>query len=845
MKLPATGLIESTCEHIGLSSSTRDDPRLVSALEQYQNEWKAGIAPCRETFLARYPEIASELGDCLDGLLLLQSGPFPWSTPSKPDGKAPWAQLGDYRILREVGRGGMGVVYEALQVSLDRRVALKVLPPAASNESRQRFQVEAQAAAHLHHPHIVPIFSVGTDLGVDYYAMQFIEGRTLSGIIDDLRRQNDSTQVYVKSTKATKTTNTPGTQTLPPSDATPGKGSSTSTLTSLSDPSHRGRPFFRSVARLGLQAAEALDHAHALGVLHRDVKPSNLMVDLYGDLWVTDFGLARFRDDVSLTQTGDIVGTLRYMSPEQALGRRVLIDQRVDLYSLGATLYELATLKPVFDGHDRQELLAKISVEEPIPPRKVNAAIPRDLETILLKAMSKDVGKRYTTARDLADDLRRFLDDHPIKARRPTALDHTAKWARRHRTSLSAMLIAFVAATSVGSVLLWRERQQTLHALDELKEGRKRERDAMRFVFRVSDGIMMQAMSTLAASDPSKGDEPDGFYRNALGAYQQIAEQYRSSPDMRMIAADAYRRVGFVLMILRYVKSTQPFLNADAEGAYRHSLALCEDEIQANPTAVDPRRMKATVLMELADMLRSIRGFQAAEPLFREAESIRRSLVEGPHRTQQLLEEWSYNQFRWCEILLTAGHYAEAERTFRESTKLSPNPLATELRWGVLLSMTGRHKEAKQAFETVLQQSPENPEALNDLAWLLASRPNSPVHAPARAVELAEKAVQKAPDVASYWNTLGMARYRMERWDDAKAALEKSMQLHEPDATDWLILAMIDHKRGKTAEAQRRYTQACSWMKGRNIQEPDFLAMRDEASKLLGEKGASTLPGTP
>ena len=197
------------------------------------------------------------------------------------------------------------------------------------------------------------------------------------------------------------------------------------------------------VAALGIQAAEALDHAHKYGIVHRDIKPANLLLDVEGNLWITDFGLARLQDDAGLTITGDLLGTLRYMSPEQALAKRGYLDHRTDIYSLGATLYELLTLRPAIDGQDRQEVLRKIAQDEPTPLRRLNPAIPRELETILLKAMSKEPGSRYDTAQELADDLRHFLEHRPIRARRPSLAERAAKWAHRHRTIVaSAVVIA-------------------------------------------------------------------------------------------------------------------------------------------------------------------------------------------------------------------------------------------------------------------------------------------------------------------------------------------------------------------------------------------------------------------
>ncbi len=266
----------------------------------------------------------------------------------------------------------MGVVYEAVQVSLGRRVALKVLPNAAALDPRhlQRFHVEAQAAASLNHPHIVPVFATGT-----------AEGDPL--LRDAVHRRTR-----------------------------PGAGHPR--IAARRAGGHRGRPpraeyahaaldprgsFARDVARLARQAAEALEHAHANDVLHRDIKPSNLMIDDHGQLWITDFGLARVRGGLDLTQTGDALGTPRYMSPEQALGRRAPLDGRTDIYSLGVTIYELLTLRPAFSGDDRLEVLRQIAQDEPMPPRKLDPTIPVDLETIVLKAMAKSPADRYADGR--------------------------------------------------------------------------------------------------------------------------------------------------------------------------------------------------------------------------------------------------------------------------------------------------------------------------------------------------------------------------------------------------------------------------------------------------------------
>jgi WD40 repeat protein len=340
-------------------------------------------------------------------------------------------RLADFEIVRIIGRGGMGVVYEAIQKSLGRRVALKILPAFAANDPRKvrRFQVEAQAAAGLQHSHIVPVHLVGAENGLYYYAMQYIEGQTLADAIA-LMRTGEAARAS-----------------LPEN--------------SFSSP--------RTAAQLIRQAALALHFAHEQGTIHRDVKPSNLLIDHGGKIWVSDFGLARIAGQADLTLSGTVLGTLRYMSPEQAQGARIGIDHRTDVYSLGITLYELITLRPAFAGEDRLELLRRITDEEPPRPRVLDPAIPRDLDTIVRKSICKRPDERYATAADFADDLGRFLARQPIRARPPSALDRAAKWARRHRTAVAAAVVFTLAAVILlDSALIWRDAV-LLHRNGELR----------------------------------------------------------------------------------------------------------------------------------------------------------------------------------------------------------------------------------------------------------------------------------------------------------------------------------------------------------------------------------------
>jgi serine/threonine protein kinase len=410
---------------------------IAELADEYRERLERGERPDVEEYARRYPHLAPVVRQVLASLELIRVSARPpdlGCEPPRCEAEVPgW--LGDFRLLREIGRGGMGVVYEAEQLSLGRRVALKVLPFAATLDPKQlqRFKNEAQAAAGLHHSHIVPVHAVGIERGVHYYAMQFIDGQNLAAVIEELRLmaglealasgkppQGPSTGIKELAVGCQ------GPAPPHPAEKTPPPGAH-GTAHSLDSPAH-----WRTVAQLGVQAAEALEHAHQLGVVHRDIKPANLLVDARSHLWITDFGLAHCQSDARLTLTGHVVGTLRYMSPEQAGAMRRPVDHRTDIYSLGATLYELLTLEPVFDGRGREELLCQIALIEPRPLRRVRKAVPTDLETVVLKALAKDPDERYTTAQELADDLRRFLEHKPLRAKPPTLLQRARKWARRH-----------------------------------------------------------------------------------------------------------------------------------------------------------------------------------------------------------------------------------------------------------------------------------------------------------------------------------------------------------------------------------------------------------------------------
>jgi eukaryotic-like serine/threonine-protein kinase len=436
------------------------DP-LEQLAEEFLDRCRRGERPEVSEYARGHPELSERIQGLFPTLALVEEcaadagqdahcGPITSACPTR---------LGEYRIIREIGRGGMGVVYEAVQESLGRHVALKVLPIDRSGKLLERFRREAKAAARLHHTNIVPVFGVGEDAGTHFYVMQFIQGRGLDRLIGEVARLSSGEGIdgcgIDDHDDAGLSEIARGVLTGRFRDeATAAEGSQApsavaDTRRNTSAPAAMRGGSYRTVARLGAQAADALHHAHSQGVLHRDVKPSNLLLDGRGVLWVTDFGLAKADDSRDLTDTGDLVGTLRYMAPERFRGRA---DERSDVYSLGVTLYELIALRPAFDAPDRLRLMEQIAGGSITPLRRADPHVPRDLETIVARATAREPRDRYASAHDLAEDLGRFLNDLPIRARRAGPLEHLSRWCRRHPAvaGLAGALILLLFLAAAG-----------------------------------------------------------------------------------------------------------------------------------------------------------------------------------------------------------------------------------------------------------------------------------------------------------------------------------------------------------------------------------------------------------
>lgn len=614
-------------------SEHRSSDELVEELvEAFAARYRRGEHPTISEYTQRYPELADQIQEVFPALVAIEQAHRDLKDDSPP-GEMPAppqvSTLGDFRVIREIGRGGMGIVYEAEQVTLGRRVALKVLAGTLlnHNKSRQRFSREARAAGRLHHTNIVPVFGVGEQDDVAYYVMQLIHGLGLDDVLEEIARNrsvsmavpelqlqtvpaalaNGEVEQVSAARLAEMALSGQFEQTmLLPADGDSSVGSFGTTDSMAAKP--RAQPtalvdtaegqlsgtqpqpvsyalqrqsdgtsipdtrnaYWQSVARIGLQVADALQYAHEQGICHRDIKPANLLLDTYGTVWVTDFGLAKTADQHDLTHTGDVVGTLRYMAPEQFDGA---FDERVDIYSLGLTLYELLAFRPAFDQTNRQELLKAVTSETPRPLSSIDPRIPRDLVTIVHKAIERDPAHRYPTAEELAADLRRYLGDEPIRARRISPVARLARWCRRQpalaATSLLACLLLILVTTvsmvayrqtaaalvqaEQSAAVAEEERDKALVARQRADDAREEEERALMAASR-NYAVARDAVDRMyiRAADELRGKPQMEVFRSellkdALAFYQGFLEQQGEDPKVRLETARSHRRVGEIL----------------------------------------------------------------------------------------------------------------------------------------------------------------------------------------------------------------------------------------------------------------------------------------------------------
>jgi eukaryotic-like serine/threonine-protein kinase len=614
--------------------------------------------------------------------------------------------------------------------------------------------------ARLHHTNIVPVFGVSEHDGLPYYVMEFIDGRGLDAVIGDRGVGEEARR-------------------LTPAEA----------------------------ARVGLQVAEALAYAHAQGILHRDIKPSNLLLDGRGTVWVTDFGVAKLAGQDDTTRPGDTAGTLRYMAPERFRGQS---DGRSDVYSLGLTLYELLTGRPAFDESDRGRLVRQVTQEEPPAPRRCDPAIPRDLETVVLRAMARDPGQRYQSAGELADDLRRFLEDKPVQARRVGPGERFLRWCRRNPavaglTAVAAGLLVLVAVSASAGYVQTRAALDREASLREDAEGQRRaaeinltlaqtafsreaeqsrEASAQReraeanlaLALGAFDEIFAQAARRPAVRPPDPGgDEADpappavvspevaALLHNLLKFYDHFGEQNRSDPRLRYEIARAHRRVGDIQQRLGQFEP--------AEAAYRRALALDDEPARDSPDETDPACEKAAIHNELGRVLQTTGRSAEAEKAHRQAlKTLQGQLTPAPG-PEACRYELARTHTLLGYVLWKTGRPAEAEENHRAALKLlsrlrkedpgNPDYRLAQARGNrnlySVLSMQGRYPEAINAYlravgnlERLAKDFPAVPDYRYELGEALIRSPGGPDPArDGRQEQQLRRGVDLARDLAS------------------------------------------------------------------------------------------------
>jgi serine/threonine protein kinase/Flp pilus assembly protein TadD len=917
--------------------------------DEFADRYRRGERPPLSEYTDRYPELAAQIRELFPALVAMEqfgtraeeeAGP----RSVQPETREPVPQrLGDYRIVREIGRGGMGVVYEAVQESLGRHVALKVLGQHLLSNPKQleRFRREARAAAMLHHTNIVPVFGVGEHNGVHHYAMQYIRGQSLDDVLCEVKRLRGvkpseparwdvpghdrplttivpselvsgwfAAQTGVSVESELVTPSHPPSRGGHPETTTTGKGPAASSASSIVGQS--GSPYYRGVARIALQAAEAIAYAHKHKVLHRDIKPSNLLLDLQGTVWVTDFGLAKAEGEGALTHTGDIVGTLRYMAPERFRGEA---DARSDVYALGLTLYEMLALEPAFAAEEGARVIDKILHANPPKLREFDSRIPRDLQTITLKAMAKDPSDRYQSALELAEDLRRFVEDKPITARRPSVIDRGAKWAQRHRPVVATGVVGFLAAGAIlaGSIgWIVRDRaarkvmteQEVNRALDEATkfqaqgkwpealEAAKRaegilaaggsedlgrrvreKRDDVKMVLRLEEIWMPRAGAGLRFNPRYAVAYATAFREYGIDVESLEPSEAAARIRGRKIRLELALALDFWALILR---GRDPAPGASGRRLLAVARAADPDEFRNQMrTALEQGDFKAltnllasaqssempvqTLSLLVSQIERAPEDVERAQSLLRRAQQahpddyvinsqLAWSLGNDPPPHQQLDEAVRFataavalrprNAGAWYKLAEDLGRRGRVDEQIacgRKAIALAPEFPTPYFVLSGALEAQARRDEAIAVLRKAADLRPNDPDDLNAVAWLLATSQYSELRDPARAVDLAQKAVDLAPDEAGNWNTLGAALYRARTWKGSIVALENSMALGGGgNSFDWFFLAMTHWQLGRLAEARLWYDRAAQWMERHEPEDPELRRLRAEAAEVLG-----------
>ncbi|HUE69932.1 MAG TPA: tetratricopeptide repeat protein [Pirellulaceae bacterium] len=822
---------------------TESTPNVIDVIaEEFVERFRQGERPAISEYEAKYPEQAQAIRELFPALVVMErlkpeSKPVPTSSQAECASEvASLGRLGDYRIVREIGRGGMGIVYEAVQESLGRKVALKVLPKQLiGDDSRQaRFDREARAAARLHHTNIVPVFGVGQECGLHYYAMQYIHGLGLDEVLRELKRlknkdrepssakdgspasaadkpqhevtatvtqalltgQFDPPGSAARETPQVAASSTPPTLTRSASEGMDTAKARLSQTLRLSESftlpgvalsgSNSNSTIAQSVARLGIQVSEALHYAHEQGVLHRDVKPSNLLLDTRGTVWVTDFGLAKADDQRDLTETGDVLGTLRYMAPEMFSGKA---DRRSDVYSLGLTLYELLALRPAFDEADRGRLIRLVLNETPPRLRNLDPSIPRDLETIIHKAIDREPSHRYASAQEFADDLQRFFTDEPIHARRPSALQRLAKFTRRHRAVIAtACLCLLIGTVLLAGTIGWAVRDRVAQQAEFVRERSERQSRLTAQVESILDEVHRRQQEqkwpeALAAAKQARTAAAGGKVEPAVDA--QVGRALR---DLEML-----QRLEQIRLERAAVREGK-FDATGAAAAYAQAFRDFGVDLEQLPPheAVSRLKQHSEIGLPLAAALDDFsvvrtRAFGTSDAGRLSLVAVARGLDPDPTR----------DRLRALLGRTVSPELRDELRTAAESIDVARQPPATLMLFAGMLRRLGLEDAGQSLLRQAQQRFPDDFWINLDLANSLHDTKDYE-----GAVRFYTAAVAIRPSASAAHNNLGNVLHDQKRLDEAEACYRHAIELDPTYATAHNNLSYVLSKQKKLDEAE-------------------------------------------
>lgn len=678
------------------SGSNPVDALLLEALERLT----AGENDVVERLCEQHPEAADELRERADLLRDMQLLPSDAAAMAFPE------RLGEFRLLRRLGGGGMGVVYEAVQEPLGRTVALKLIRPEHLyfEQSRERFRRETEAVARLAHPGIVTIHTVGEAQGAPYFAMEMIHGATLDQALQQVAGISPESLLGSDLRAAVL-------------GASPPDGGR--------DPEHIDDLFagtwVEACTRIALRMTEALSHAHGRGVLHRDIKPSNIAVTLEGRVVLLDFGLAGIDDNLRMTSAGSTLGSVLYMAPEQLAGRNEEIDERTDVYALGVTLYELLALEPPFARADSTQTRAAILEGQAPSIRARRQGVPRDLEIVCLHAMEHDRSRRYASMEAFGGDLRAVLEGRPISARPPSASYRARRWVARHPAISTAVLLGALLITVLPTALYVQQRsnsRQLEQALAAEKDARARAADSERRAkldADQADQVTNFLVDLFAASDPYSSGRRDLRASDVLDqGVDRVAEELRGQPELQ---ARMLERIG------------QSYINLDL---YNQALEPLDRALELRRGLHGDDDLRTAGAKTLVASAARLAGRDGGEALLRSA--IATFEANPDEAADDLVGAWSLlGMYR-----VDAGDAAEAlELLSRSRAALRDGPDASRAQRWMILAMTasaqrqlGRSAEAEATAREALEMDREissrtNPwrlAALEDLALALADQ---------------------------------------------------------------------------------------------------------------------------